>query len=349
MTPFNGELLPSPELKNEWLTLPVKNIAVVLGVVYIFEKASRIVTYLLIISTFLHAVPMCNAQNFPLEEATDTTAHSINKKRLIPLASTGTALYAGSMVILYQTWYSDYEQQPFTLFNDNDQWLQMDKVGHAMTAYTLTELSDRTLRYSGVNRRTSLAIGSAVSLSYLGLIEVFDGFSAGWGFSMGDMLANVAGVGFYIGQDALWEEQRMRMKYNFLPSPYAAYRPDALGHNLLEQALKDYNGQAYWLSTNPHHWGDAGQWPKWLNFAFGYSARGMTGGNENRFPLLEPGVAPPDFKREREYYLSLDIDLYGIEAKRNCFKAFRTVFGFVKIPAPAIGITSGGTVIGGIR
>lgn len=321
----------------------------VVGVFFLFDLRREMVTTFLIISHFLHASLPCLAQMAFEENPTDSAQYSIRKERLIPIASTGTLLYGGSMVVLYNTWYRDFEQQPFTFFNDNDQWLQMDKIGHAMTAYTITEISDRALRYSGLHPKTSIAIGSAVSLSYLGMIEVFDGFSAGWGFSVGDMAANIAGVGFYVGQECLWDEQRIRMKFNFLPSPYAAYRPDALGSTLLEQSLKDYNGQAYWLSSNPHHWMDAGRWPKWLNFAFGYSARGMTGGSENRFPLLPEGTPEPDLSREREFYLSFDIDLYGIEAKRNWFKAFRTVFGFVKVPAPAIGITSNGDFIGGVR
>lgn len=320
-----------------------------ISVLSLFDLRLRRVTALVIISVFLQIETAFATSPLSFHTLEDTTKSVIINQRLIPIAATGSVLYGGSMIMLHRLWYRDFDKQPFTFFNDNDQWLQMDKVGHAMTAYAITEASDHALRYSGVNRRTSVAVGAAVCLSYLGMIEVFDGYSAGWGFSVGDMAANFAGVGVYAGQEWLWDEQRIRMKFNFLPSPYAAYRPDALGNTFAEQMLKDYNGQAYWLSSNLHHWMDAGRWPKWLNFAVGYSARGMTGGRENSFPLLQPGEPVPQFAREREFFLSLDIDLYGIEAKRNWFRAFRTVFGFVKIPAPAIGITSEGNFIGGIR
>lgn len=278
-----------------------------------------------------------------------TDSSAVIRKRLLPLSLTGAALYGGSLTGLHILWYRDYEQQAFHIFNDGQQWLQMDKVGHAMTGYYITLVSDRSLRYSGVPKTTALLTGSLVSFTYLGAIEVFDGFSAEWGFSPGDMVANTAGIALYTAQELLWDTQRLRMKFNHLPTKYPAYRPDVLGSNYAEQLLKDYNGQCYWLSTNPHQWFNAGRWPRWLNVAFGYSADGMTGGNENSFPNLAPGEAAPNFTRTREFYLSLDLDLHGIKARSNWFKALRSVFGFVKIPAPAVGINSRGQLIGGIR
>lgn len=192
-------------------------------------------------------------------------------------------------------------------------------------------------------------IGSMTSLAYLSAIEWMDAYSAEWGFSTGDALANFAGSGLYIGQELLWQEQRIRMKFNFLPSPYAKHRPDLLGVGFAAQMLKDYNGQAYWLCSNPNDWADVGWWPEWLDLAFGYSAAGMTGGKENAFPLLDDGAEAPDVNRVRQYYLSLDLNLHALPARRAWFKAFRNVFAFVKIPAPAIGVNGEGRLIGGIR
>jgi hypothetical protein len=274
---------------------------------------------------------------------------TIVKSRLIPLTITGTTLYSGSLVVLSTQWYQGFERNAFHFFNDGDQWLQMDKVGHGLTAYYINELASRSLKYSGVKNKPALIIGASVSFSYLACIEVFDGFSSKWGFSVSDMIANTGGIVLYTGQELLWEEQRIRFKYNFLPSEFAAYRPDALGVGFWQQALKDYNGQAYWLSTNPHNWMDAGRWPKWLNVCVGYGASGMTGGRENSFPLLNSNETPPDFPRTRDFYLSLDLNLDGIPSKNKAFNAFRRVFSFVKIPAPAIGINSQGQVSATIR
>lgn len=273
----------------------------------------------------------------------------VNKARLIPSVCAGAVLTFGSLYALNASWYSQYEQEGFHFFNDGNQWLQMDKVGHTTTSYFLGRFCGQTLRWSGLPRKKSALIGGGIGLAYLTAIEVMDGYSVGWGFSPGDMLANTLGTGFYVSQELLWEEQRILLKYNFLPSQYSKYRPDLLGVGFFPQALKDYNGQAYWLVTNPTDWNSSTRWPSWLSLALGYSADGLTGGSENQFPLLESGQKAPEFSRTRQVYLSVDIDLYQIEAKRNWFKAVRSVFGFVKIPAPAIGVDSQGKFLYGIR
>lgn len=224
----------------------------------------------------------------------------------------------------------------------------MDKVGHTQTAWFLSDVSYRSLAWSGINDNRAAVYGSLISFSYLTSIELMDAYSKGWGFSMGDMCANSIGSLLFLFQQLRWKEQRIQLKYNFLPSPYAKYRPDIFGVGFFPQALKDYNGQAYWLSTNPNSWAEC-SWPQWLNIAIGYSADGMTGGRENLFPLLGPNEAPPFFKRTRQMYISFDFDLHKIPAKRNWFKALRTVFGFIKIPAPAIGINGQGSFLFSIR
>jgi hypothetical protein len=42
-----------------------------------------------------------------------------------------------------------------------------------------------------------------------------DGHSAKWGFSKGDMLANIAGCVLFEGQQLLWHEQRISLKYSY--------------------------------------------------------------------------------------------------------------------------------------
>jgi len=198
-------------------------------------------------------------------------------------------------------------------------------------------------------RSKAVIAGGSIGLGYLTAIELMDGYSSGWGFSMGDMAANIGRTGLHVAKEPAWNEKRIQLKDNFIPSDYASYRPETLGVGFFPQALKDYNGQAYWLVTNPGYWKADSSWPKGLNLAVGYSADGMTGGTVNSFPLLENGDVIPTFERTRQYYLSVDIDLFQIEARRNWFKVLRSFVGFVKIPAPAIGINSNGNLLLEIR
>jgi hypothetical protein len=84
----------------------------------------------------------------------------------------------------------------------------------------------------------------------LTIVEVFDGFSAEWGASTGDLIANATGTALYVSQELLWKEQRITPKFSFHSTKYAALRPDVLGSSLPEKNSKDYNGQTYWLSIN---------------------------------------------------------------------------------------------------
>ena len=68
----------------------------------------------------------------------------VQRRRTLKYAYAGT--YLASTIGFYQLWYKDYEQSSFHFFNDNPQWLQMDKFGHAYSTYTLTKLSSKTFQ-----------------------------------------------------------------------------------------------------------------------------------------------------------------------------------------------------------
>src|SRR5690606_41103423 len=105
--------------------------------------------------------------------------------------------------------------------------------------------------------------------------DLFDGFSKEWGFSWGDVMANAAGTGLYVGQELLWNEQRITLKFSFHQTKYAQQNPDKLGNGFLEEVLKDYNGQTYWLNFNLHSFFKESRIPKWLDLSLGYGAYGM--------------------------------------------------------------------------
>ena len=258
------------------------------------------------------------------------------------VAGTEAALYAGSLIGLNELWYKDYPRSSFHFFNDNNEWMQMDKVGHVTTSYYVGRIGIGLYKWSGVKRKKAIWYGGMLGSVYQSTIEILDGFSSEWGFSLGDFAANTAGSFLVIGQELAWDEQRIVFKYSFRQSEFSSYRPDLLGHNFQENILKDYNGQTYWLSVNPASFmSRSSKFPKWLNIAVGYGANGMTGGNFNP-PYIDAGGNQVRFDRYRQYYLSLDVDLTRIKTKS---KFLRTVFytiGFIKIPAPALEFNKNG-------
>ena len=265
---------------------------------------------------------------------------TLNKKRLKTLVFSEAAIGTAALVGLNQLWYADYPRSDFHFINDNAEWLQMDKLGHVFSSYHLGSYGADALKWSGASRKSQLIYGSTLGLAFLTAVEVFDGYSANWGASMGDVAANVAGTALYVSQELLWKEQRIVPKFSFHTTPYASARPEVLGSSIPEQILKDYNGQTYWLSANIHSFAKSSVIPKWLNVAIGYGAEGMITANDEFINT----IFLPESKRYRQFYLSLDLDLTKIETKSHFVKTLLTVFNSIKIPAPTFEIKgSGGT------
>jgi hypothetical protein len=265
---------------------------------------------------------------------------TLHKSRLKTLVISEASLGTAALVGLNQVWYADYPKSNFHFINDNAEWLQMDKAGHVFSAYHLGSFGANAMKWTGANQKSQLLYGATLGLAFLTTVEVFDGYSANWGASLGDVVANVSGTALYVSQELLWKEQRIVPKFSFHTTPYAAARPEVLGSSLQEQILKDYNGQTYWLSFNVHSFVPKSKVPKWLNVAVGYGAEGMITGND----ALVNTIFLPESQRYRQFYLSLDLDLTKIETKSHFLKTILTICNTIKIPAPTFEIKgSGGT------
>ncbi len=269
---------------------------------------------------------------------------TLNKKRLTTVVAVEAGVYSATMVGLNQLWYKGVPKSSFHFFNDNNEWLQMDKMGHTMTSYYVGKAGYEVLRWSGVNEKKSTWYGGTLGLFLLSSVEIFDAYSADWGFSTGDMIANTTGSALFIGQQLAWHEQRVLLKYSFHTTGYPSVRPNLLGSNLNEQLLKDYNGQTYWLSANVASFlSEETKFPKWLNFAVGYGADGMYGGHDNVFEKDGTTFDYSATPRTRQFYLSLDVDLTRIKTKSKFANTLLGAFGFIKFPFPALEINSNGT------
>ncbi|TXE07647.1 DUF2279 domain-containing protein [Gelidibacter salicanalis] len=256
---------------------------------------------------------------------------TLNPSRRTAVYISEAAIGGLTLIGLHQLWYADYEQSRFHTINDNNEWLQMDKVGHVYASYQLGRLGASALQWSGASRNEQLLYGAKLGFTFLTAVEVLDGFSKEWGFSWGDMAANVAGSGIYIGQELLWEEQRITLKYSFHQTRYAQLQPTKLGNGLTEEFLKDYNGQTYWLSFNLQSFFKTEHIPKWLNVALGYGADGMLFDNPESHSSLDASK-----NRMRQYYLSLDVDLTRIETKSPLLRSVFEVLNLIKVPLPTV-------------
>ena len=259
-------------------------------------------------------------------------ADSLNSKRKNTVIISEAVLSSAALLSLNQLWYADYPKSGFHFINDNSEWLQMDKAGHLFSSYHIGKTGAEMLHWAGLNKNEQVLYGAGLGFAFLTAVETFDGFSAEWGASAGDIIANASGTALYVSQELFWKEQRITPKFSFHTTSFLKYRPAVLGSSLTEQILKDYNGQTYWLSVNLYSFSKGSNLPKWLNLAFGYGAEGMTTGNIGN----SAQISPQNPERFRQFYLSFDVDLNKINTKSHLLKTIFTVFNTIKIPAPTI-------------
>ena len=257
---------------------------------------------------------------------------SLNLKRQNTVIISEVVLATGTLLGLNQLWYADYPRSNFHFINDNSEWLQMDKAGHAFSSYHLGRFGSEMLEWSGASKKKQLIYGAGLGFAFLTAVEVLDGYSSQWGASAGDIIANASGTALYVSQELIWNEQRITPKFSFHTTKYAHLRPEVLGSSFSEQILKDYNGQTYWLSANLHSFFKDSKIPKWLNLALGYGADGMISGNEQNTTFFS--ASNP--QRYRQFYVSLDVDMTKIRTNSPFLKTIFSVLNTVKIPAPTI-------------
>ena len=290
----------------------------------------------LILFTFI--LLTSNAQDLNIPKVSDDgweieETYTLNKKRRDILLISEATAYTVALVGLNQLWYADYPKSEFHFINDNGEWLQMDKMGHISSSYYTGVAGIKAYEWAGFSRKKAIWYGGMTGSFFLTIIELLDGHSAEWGASSGDLIANTSGSLLAIGQALKWNEQRIQLKYSYYPTGFADQNPEQLGGNNLERALKDYNGQTYWMSFNLKSLLNinSSDFPQWLSLAIGYSGTNM----------ITPYQQKENDPIRRQYLLSLDVDLTRIKTKSKTWNSILHTFGFLKFPLPALELSNG--------
>src|SRR5690606_413367 len=141
--------------------------------------------------------------------------------------------------------------------------------------------------------------------------------------------ANVFGSTLFMGQEFLWQEQRIQFKFSFHHNNYSDPMLEQRAGNLFgkpwyERMLKDYNAQTYWFSANLRSFFRYSRLPSWLNVAAGYRRDGIFSGFENSWKEKNGNWDTRyDILRKRQFYLAPDIDFPKIKPRS---KVLRTAF-----------------------
>lgn len=291
-------------------------------------------------------------------------ADSFHNGRFWLVTGTTAAAYTGTVVALNAIWYRDYPRSGFHTFNDWGEWENMDKMGHWFTAYFESNWYYALAKWTGISDRDAQWVGAGMGMLLQSTVEVMDGFSENWGFSVPDFAFNALGSATFFAQQRAWGEQRVHMKLSARQQTYSTspvlsadgehmttlrYRAnDLYGTGFFERLLKDYNAQSIWVSVNIASFirNEESRFPAWLNIAVGYGADNMFGGFGNAWDedgvryALDTGTYP----RLRQYYLSPDIDLTKIPSKSPLVRTLLAMANVIKVPAPALEVNSQGGV-----
>lgn len=276
------------------------------------------------------------------------TIYPYNKKRIRLVTAANIVGYGGVLVGFNAVWYAQYPRSSFHFFNDNAEWLQVDKAGHIYGAYIESFASYEMWRWSGLPRKKRIWLGGLSGIAYQSIIEVLDGFSSEYGFSVGDFTANILGSGLFIGQELAWDDQRIKLKFSFHKKDYGAADLDAranviYGKSESERFIKDYNATTDWVSVNIKSFFSKAKVPSWFSVAFGYGAEGMFGARSNIAKDKNGNIIfdRSDIKRYRQWFLAPDVDLTKIKTKKRAVKIILGVLNSFKFPTPSLEFSNG--------
>ena len=214
----------------------------------------------------------------------------------------------------------------------------MDKYIHMYNAYGITYLGYSLLKSSSIEEKKALLYSGLIGLSFQIPKEIVDGFTELNGFSILDLLSEIAGSSLFVSQQLLLKEQIIRLKFSFSKSEYADPSNGYLGKNLVQYYFKDPNAHTYWISCNLNRLFLRDKLPPWLSMAAGYSVNGVYGAYQNE--TFFEGVEVPQTQRYRQFLLSLDIDWSRIRTKSGFLKTVFKGLNLVKIPFPAVEFNS---------
>lgn len=197
--------------------------------------------------------------------------------------------------------------------------LGADKLGHAYFTSMATTALAGTFRWSGMDSASSIWAGAGVALLYQTYNEVRDGFSVKYGFSPGDMVANMLGAALPVAQHYAPSLKNVTFQISFYPS-------EPFRQGMYGAIIDDYESTTHWLSVDVYEmlpqsyqtW-----YPQCVNLAVGHSVRGLV------------GSATP----QHVFVLSLDWNLKRLPFLPDWLRSAFEYLHMYHLPAPAVEIS----------
>lgn len=270
-------------------------------------------------------------------------SHSFNKKRFALVAGSTTLALGASFIYVNNSWWADQSHgfhfdggtglnNLFTPGNDLKYAKNLDKFGHFFGGIIYSDMFSNAVMWSGVKERRAKLWGGIFGTCIQGFIEIKDGYSPTWGFSVYDLMAGSLGS-FY---------PYFQTKSKFLAATdvkLSYYKRDDFYFKNVQYKAKwndDYMNQTYWFSFSPKRFNNEWKWPKWLGIAAGFGVD-----NKLNNYYLGTGQNYVDHgKGGYEFFIAPDIDFKGLLPNRPFWQKVGHVLNYVKFPAPTIRLSN---------
>jgi hypothetical protein len=288
---------------------------------------------------------------------------TLNTSRLKILTTGSAVMYAGSCLAFYQLWYQDYPRSSFHFKDDWILWEHVDKYGHAYSAYQTARMGYSLYHWAGVPHNKSALIGTGVSIALMNTLEIMDGFSEGWGFSLYDAGFNSFGTALFTAQQVSWKEQRISLKWSstrprYSKEPIATNDPNFFGSQYYaaqghygkyfwEYFFKDYNAMTIWTSISPGAFfipKERKSVLRSLCLSIGFGGENIYGAAYNNYFDKEGRITSIGLPRYKQFYLSLDLNMELIPTRSKILKTLFHALNIIKFPAPALEFNTLGAV-----
>lgn len=256
------------------------------------------------------------------EAADDSLRTAISVPRLALVGGVTVGAFVYGHAILNDLWWKG-TPSAFHFDWDHD-WrysLGADKIGHAYFPVLVGRVYRQAFEWSGMDSTASVWTAAGLAMTYQTYIEIRDGFSADWGFSVGDFAADVIGSAYPVLQHYVPVMNRFTPKISYYPS--AKFRAGAYG-----SIIDDYESAYNWISIDVVEFLPESirkYYPAFVDIAIGHSVKNLDG----------------DGGGEHEIYLSLDWNLERLPGDGWFIRLLKHTLNLYHLPAPAVRLTPG--------
>lgn len=236
------------------------------------------------------------------------------------VASLTLVAYGAAYWLVFEKGWWDDERSHFHFENDFDYALNLDKFGHFAAGVMLGESFYEGYRWAGATEFQSyLFAGLSAMMTHIA-IDVKDGYSPEWGFSVFDVLSGTLG-GFYpMAERYIPIFKYIDLKWSYWINTRAYYDQSETG-----VFTDDYVNQTFWASFKPYRLLPAAArqyYPSWLAIAAGLS--------------IDEKVFTKEPHPSREVYIALDYDLEAFRPQSRMARTIVKYLNYFKLPAPTI-------------